>query len=222
VINKKTSINVNESCDQLSITPNNDNHSIKENHHNNIKTFYPKKISPSEIVESNIFLRKCIISKTNTINTNPLVSNKFNNSMSYDFNLDSTLRSNAETHKNHSPPEIACNSLRENILNLKKKNDHFSKVVKANLSDSPDISLSKNEKANSMENDCKPILAIKKISDMDIIVEEKEDKKKSKNPSLLSPRDNNLITIQPKIENVVIDFKKKSKFNESKTNQSKK
>jgi len=221
VINKKGSINVNESCDQLSITPNNDNNSVKENQQNNIKAFYPKKISPSEIVESNIFLRKCIISKTNTINTNPLVSNKFNNSMSYDFNLDSTLRSNAETHKNHSPPEIACNSLRENILNLKKKNDHFSKVVKANLSDSPDISISKNEKTNSID-DTRPIVAIKKISDMDIIVEEKEDKKKTKNPNLLSPRDNNLLVIQPKIENVVIDFKKKSKINESKTNQSKK
>jgi hypothetical protein len=221
VINKKGSINVNESCDQLSITPNNDNNSVKENQQNNIKAFYPKKISPSEIVESNIFLRKCIISKTNTINTNPLITNKFNNSMSYDFNLDSTLRSNAETHKNHSPPEIACNSLRENILNLKKKNDHFSKVVKANLSDSPDISISKNEKTNSID-DTRPIVAIKKISDMDIIVEEKEDKKKTKNPNLLSPRDNNLLVIQPKIENVVIDFKKKSKINESKTNQSKK
>ncbi len=221
MINKKGSINVNESCDQLSITPNNDNNSVKENQQNNIKAFYPKKISPSEIVESNIFLRKCIISKTNTINTNPLITNKFNNSMSYDFNLDSTLRSNAETHKNHSPPEIACNSLRENILNLKKKNDHFSKVVKANLSDSPDISISKNEKTNSID-DTRPIVAIKKISDMDIIVEEKEDKKKTKNPNLLSPRDNNLLVIQPKIENVVIDFKKKSKINESKTNQSKK
>ena len=222
ITTKKEVSVVNESSDQLPSPPNNENQQAKESLQNNIKTFNPKKISPSEIVESNIFLRKCIIGKTNTVVTNPLVNSKFNNSMSYDFNLDSTLKSNAETHKNHSPPEIACNSLRENILNLKKKNDHFSKIVKANLSDSPDISLSKNEKTNSIENDTKSIIAIKKITDMDIILEEKEDKNKHKNPALLSPRDNNMLTIQPKIENMVIDFKKKGKVVESKTNQSKK
>ena len=143
--------------------------------------------------------------------------------MSYSLNLDSTLKSNNETSKNNSPPEIICHTLRENILSLRKKNDLIHKNIKVNFSDSLDISQSKNEnKLILLEPDGKTIIASKKLTEMDIILEERDENNRlneKKNSNHINPnkkifisKGNNNVITQVKIENVLIDFKKKNKL----------
>ena len=149
-------------------------------------------------------------------------SRKKYTSISYDLNLDSTLRSNNETHKNNSPPEIISHILRNNILTLDKKCDQLPKNFKSNMKDNVNRSRSKKEKSISLDSDGKQIISIKKVSEMDIILEEKEDKNiiKEKIESIhINFNKENMVCINKVnnnlssqvIENVVIDFKKKFK-----------
>jgi len=152
-----------------------------------------------EVVETIIPIKK---KGTNVVNS------KFDTSISYEESVNRSL--NDSNHRIHarSPPERV-----KDMINLKKQqgNKTFKKQnllkeknAKNNLLASP----------NKERNDKNQGIVVKKYNEMGIIVEENEQsiKTNGKNPNnnLKASRDesNNQTSVNSKIENVVIDFKK--------------